>query len=70
MSFLRRTGNVGRVKLKFKWPTPVGEVWVNHSDILGKINEPQKVGRSGRCLDIQEDEIEYINGKMNLANNH
>ena len=38
--------------------------------ILTFLNEPQKVGRSGRCVKYRKAKSNYINGKMNVANNH
>ena len=60
VTFLRPTKTVNDDKSLFKWPTPSDIIYVNQSDVICKISEPQPIGRSGRSFQLQDNYIALI----------
>ncbi|XP_060564869.1 uncharacterized protein LOC132724071 [Ruditapes philippinarum] len=69
VSFMQRLKCRGVKLPTFKWPNNADEIWVKFEDVLLCIEEPSKVGRSGRSFTIQEEEISMIELKISSLKN-
>ena len=59
-------------KAMFKWPNFTDKVWIREKDLICKINEPQKIGKSGRNFKITDEDRERISEgcKVSLKDNN
>lgn len=60
ISVLLPTKTTNDDKTMFRWSTPSDVIYVNHSDVICKISEPQPIGRSGRSFRLQDNDIVLI----------
>lgn len=50
----------------YKWPVNPDELWVKPNEILCKITEPTKHGRTGRSFEISQEDFETATAKFAL----
>ncbi|VDI23174.1 Hypothetical predicted protein [Mytilus galloprovincialis] len=60
----RNTGNP-----LYKWPNPEDKIWLQVTDILCNIREPNKVGRSGRSFEIDPQDYRNACSLLQLRSN-
>jgi hypothetical protein len=48
----------------YKWPVNPDELWVKSSEILCKVSEPTKHGRTGRSLEITQEDFDTATAKF------
>lgn len=68
VTFMRRDMSRSTSNIAFKWPFPADRVWVSFDNIIQRIAEPTKLGRSGRKYYIANDEIASIENRMRTYN--